>query len=70
MARGRRCRWDGEDERLWRGGMKSGWGLSARRVVEDSDDSEPMMGLRLTTEPGSSANWGRSAMDDCRGWWW
>jgi hypothetical protein len=48
--------------------MKSGWGLSARRIVEvdDSDDSEPTIGLRLTTEPGSSANWGRSAMDDSR----
>jgi hypothetical protein len=50
--------------------MKSGWGLSARTVVEvdDSEDSEgsvaPMSGLRLITESGSSANWGRFPMDD------
>jgi hypothetical protein len=52
--------------------MKSGWGLSTGTTVEadDSEDSEgsvPMMGLRLITELGSSANWGRSAMDDR--WW-
>jgi hypothetical protein len=49
--------------------MKSGWGLSAWTVVEvdDSEDSEgsvPTSGLRLITESGSSAKWGRFPMDD------
>ena len=45
--------------------MKSGWGLSAWTVdSEDSEGSVPMRGLRLKTESGSSANWGKFPMDD------
>jgi hypothetical protein len=50
-------------------GRASGWGLSAWTVVEvddleNSEGSVPMSGLRLKTESGSSANWGRFPMDD------
>jgi hypothetical protein len=50
-------------------GRALGWGLSAWTVVEidnleDSEGSVPMSGLRLKTESGSSANWGRFLMDN------
>jgi len=70
VARDRRCRGgQGEGVRLWRGGINSGGGLPATTVADDSDESDdmaPRRGLRLITEPepGSSANWGRFAMED------
>jgi hypothetical protein len=36
---------------------------------EDTEDPVPRRGLRLVSTPGSSANWGRSAIDGWL-WWW
>jgi hypothetical protein len=55
--------------------MKSGGGLSDTTTVEvddseDTDDPVPTRGLRLVIVPGSSANWGRSAIDGSVTWLW